>query len=250
MQDYIPYYCAVVIIHKLILHYLIRHDDFHFYWIQAQDAVRWIERCGVTLGSHTSALDLGCGHGIFGAELMKHGCRVSFSDAKNVLLADVASAPFHPVNIDLDDLTTLGKYDLVICSNVFEHLTQPDRFLDSVHKLLSPQGKLYLSWTNWLSPWGGHEFSPFHYLGARRGYRLYHKFIGRIHNHRPFENLFPTYIGKVLKRIRNTSTLRVVRAAPRYYTELSPLAHIPLLREFLTWNCALLIERKTLAAVP
>jgi hypothetical protein len=35
-----------------------------------------------------------------------------------------------------------------------------------------------------------------------------------------------------------------LRMAPRYYTELSFLMHIPVLREFLAWNCAMLIGRR------
>ena len=234
-----------MIIHKLIAQHLRRRDDATFYVFQAQDAIHWIERCGVVLGSNVRALDLGCGHGIFGAELKRRGCQVTFADETNALLSELASAPYRHINIDQDDLGTLGQYDLVVCSNVYEHLARPDQFIAQIHRLLTPDGKLYLSWTNWLSPWGGHEFSPFHYLGARRGYRLYDKWVGRKRNHTPFENLFPTYIGKVLGKIRNSPDLAILRAAPRYYTELAFLVHIPVVREFLTWNCALLIGKKS-----
>jgi hypothetical protein len=37
----------------------------------------------------------------------------------------------------------------------------------------------------------------------------------------------------------------VVRVVPRYYSELSFIMLIPLLREFLAWNCAVLIQRRT-----
>jgi hypothetical protein len=114
-----------------------------------------------------------------------------------------------------------------------------------VHQILAPAGKLYLSWTNWLSPWGGHEFSPFHYLGAHRGHLLYDKVAKRKRKHTPFENLYPTYIGEVLKMIRQCPELVKLRAAPRYYTEFAFLIHIPVFREFLTWNCAVLIGRRT-----
>ena len=233
-----------MIIHKLIAHHLKHRDDSQFYGFQAQDAIEWIARCGVSLGPQTRVLDLGCGHGIFGAELARRGCQAVFADAVNMLHPDLSKSPFRQIDIDKDDLAGLGQYDLVVCSNVFEHLSKPDRFLDSINKVLAPNGKLYLSWTNWLSPWGGHEFSPFHYLGARRGYKLYDKLIGRKRNHTPFENLFPTYIGHVLKQIRRSPTLKIVRAAPRYYTEAAFLLHLPVLREFLTWNCAVLIGRK------
>jgi SAM-dependent methyltransferase len=233
-----------MIIHKLIAHHLKHRDDGYFYLLQAQDAIRWIEQSGVALGPRTRALDLGCGHGVFGAQLAKRGCPVTFADETNYLLPEIASAPYRRFNIDRDDLASLGEYDLVVCSNVFEHLTKPNQFLDSIHRILSPQGKLYLSWTNWLSPWGGHDFAPLHYLGPRRGQWLYDKLIKRHRNHTIYENLFPTYIGQVMRRIRRSPSLTIRRAAPRYYTEFAFLIHLPILREFLSWNCALLIERK------
>jgi len=236
-----------MIIHKLIAQYLGHRDDASFYLDQALDAIRWIEQSGVALGGNCRALDLGCGHGIFGAELAKRGCQMTFADESNILSPDVATPRFLTVNLDRDDVSKLGEYDLVVCSNVFEHLARPDEFLGSIHKILSPQGRLYLSWTNWLSPWGGHEFSPFHYLGPRWGHRVYDKWTKRPRKHTPFENLYPTYIGQTLKKIHRSSGLTIIRVAPRYYTELSFLVSVPVVREFLTWNCALLLGRKSLA---
>jgi SAM-dependent methyltransferase len=233
-----------MIIHKLISQHLQHRDDETFYYLQARDAIRWIQQSGVKIGSAVDALDLGCGHGLFGTELMKLGCNVSFADEQNGLWPELSKAPFHTINLDQDDIKKLGRYDVVICSNVYEHLARPDKFLDTVHEILKPQGVLYLSWTNWLSPWGGHEFSPFHYLGPRQGPGLYDKIKKTKRKHTPFENLFPTYIGSTLKRIRHSPHLQVLRAAPRYYTEFSFLVRIPLLREFVTWNCALLLGRK------
>lgn len=214
--------------------------------MQADDAIGWLEKQGARIGSGTEALDLGCGHGIFGAALQKKGCSVTFADESNYLLPDLGSARFVQVNLDTDDLSVLGKYDLVICSNVLEHLAKPEKFLASVHQILAPEGALYLSWTNWLSPWGGHEFSPFHYLGPHLGPRVYDALFGkkRPRIHTPFVNLFPTSIGRTLRVIREKSQLRVAAQAPRYYPELSLLVAIPVLREFTTWNCALLAKRR------
>ena len=237
-----------MIIHRLLAQYFKQRDDPTFYSFQAEDAIKWIGGCGVPLGPKTRALDLGCGHGVFGAALMKRGCQVAFADEGQGLLPEISSAPFHCINLDREEVAALGEYDLVICSNVLEHLAKPKQFLDTVHRILAPGGRLYLSWTNWLSPWGGHEFSPFHYLGARRGYLVYDKLFKRKRKHTPFENLYPTYIGTVLSMIRQSPELEILRAAPRYYTEFSFLIRIPVLREFLTWNCALLVGRRAIGA--
>ena len=36
----------------------------------------------------------------------------------------------------------------------------------------------------------------------------------------------------------------IERAAPRYYPEFSFILKLPVVREFLTWNCALLISKR------
>ena len=232
-----------MIIHRLILQYLGHRDDPAFYEFQAEDAVRWLERWQVALGPGVRALDLGCGHGTFGAVLAQRGCEVAYADESNALMPKLAGAPFLKFNLDIDDLGGLGSYDLVICSNVYEHLAKPARFLGNVARILRPEGKLFLSWTNWLSAWGGHEFSPFHYLGPRLGHRVYDKLFKRPRKHTPYVNLFPTYVGRTLRQVRAVPELNLLRAAPRYYPEFAFVLRLPVLREFLAWNCALLIGR-------
>jgi 2-polyprenyl-3-methyl-5-hydroxy-6-metoxy-1,4-benzoquinol methylase len=233
-----------MIIHKLIAHHLSNRDDPAFYRFQAEDAIGWIEKKSGPIARGTTALDLGCGHGIFGAELARRGCEVTFADYDNGLLPELRQARFLPVNLDQDDISRLGQYDLVICSNVLEHLAKPEQLLEHAATLLKPQGRLFLSWTNWLSPWGGHEFSPFHYLGARRGHLVYDRLVKRKRLHTPFENLFPTYIGQTLASLREHPHLRVTWVAPRYYPEFAFLMSIPVLREFLAWNCAVVMTRR------
>lgn len=232
-----------MILHKLIFRYLKYGDDEGFYLIQARDAVRWLERVGIGLGSDVSALDLGCGRGMIGAELMKRGCRVTFADESNSLLPEYQEFDFRLIDINKDDLGGLGTYDLVICSNVLEHIPRPLRLLESANLVLKPEGLLYLSWTNWLSPWGGHEFAPLHYLGPRRGQALYDRLVGKPREHTVFEDLFPISVGGTIGAIKGNPSLRVEWIVPRYYPEFAFIVRVPVLREFLTWNCALLAKR-------
>ena len=102
---------------------------------------------------------------------------------------------------------------------------------------------MYLSWTNWLSPWGGHEFSPFHYLGPRRGHLIFDRVRGIRRKHTPYVNLFPTHIGSVLSAIRQQRSLGLVAMAPRYFDEFAFLMRLPMLREFFAWNAGLLLRR-------
>ena len=232
-----------MIIHRLIYRFLRHGDDECFYRIQAGGTVGWLHEVGARMDGGVTVLDLGCGKGMIGGELMDRGCQVTFADEQSWLLPEYRDAEFRTVNIEEDDLGAIGRYDLVICSNVLEHVSNTERFLSSIDRLLEPGGKFYLSWTNWLSPWGGHEYSPFHYLGRRRGHLVYDRLLRRPRKHTPYANLFPTSIGSVLRTLRGNHVLKVLAVVPRYYPELSFVTRIPLLREFLTWNCVILLER-------
>ena len=65
----------------------------------------------------------------------------------------------------------------------------------------------------------------------------------RPRKHTPYVNLFPTYVGRTLRQVRAVPELNLLRAAPRYYPEFAFVLRLPVLREFLAWNCALLIGR-------
>ncbi len=239
-----------MIIHKLVAHHLRRRDDQGFYELQADDAIRWIQGQGVKLAAPVAALDLGAGSGLFGARLSALGCTVTFADEKSHLAESLRGCRFVQFRIGADPWSKLDEFDLVIFSNVLEHIENPRDFISNAHRLLKPGGYLYLSWTNWLSPWGGHDFSPFQYLGPRWGPKLSDRLRKRKTIFTLGSDLFPTYIGETLRWVRSQPQLRVVAKAPRYYPELSWLASLPLLREFLCWNTALLIQRKPPAGQP
>ena len=222
-----------MIIHQLIRLHLNYEKNAHaFFELQANDAIEWLERGGVDFAKDRTMLDLGCGYGYFGRACAARGMEVTYGDLEDLREDSLKDQPFHQVDLNTTDLSSLGRYDLVTCSNVLEHLERPDHLLRYLDQLLNPGGVFYLSWTNWLSPWGGHEFSPWHYLGKRSG-----------PIHTVGKNLFKTYIGTVLKILRAHEALTVQRLAPRYYNEFAFLMHLPGLREFLAWNCAVQIQK-------
>lgn len=232
-----------MIIFKLIHHRLKHGNDDEFYRIQARDSIKWMRKHGVDFREGLLVLDLGCGHGIFGNELGNIGCEVVMADVNNWLCPDALAYRFIEVDVNVDDLSKLGQFDLVICSNMFEHIENTDKFLGNIKNIIKPGGMIYFSWTNWLSPFGGHEISPFHYLGPKLGTIVRDKIFSKKRLHTPYVNLFPTYIGTTLKDILTVSGLETIKTSPRYYSELSFIMRLPFIREFLAWNCAVLARR-------
>jgi 2-polyprenyl-3-methyl-5-hydroxy-6-metoxy-1,4-benzoquinol methylase len=237
-----------MIIHKLIASFFRVNRsgaNKEFFLLQALDTVLWLRRWGVKLEPDTKVLDLGCGFGEIGGEIARLGCQVTLADDDSFVRPEYANVPFRRFNIDRDDFQALGEYDLVICSNVLEHLSKPERLMAAIPKLIKPDGSFYLSWTNWLSPYGGHEYAPFHYLGSKFAGRVKDKWLRGPRSHTIYKDLFPTYIGATLGQIQANPQLRVTRRAPRYYPELAFIMYLPLLREFLAWNCVIMVTRRS-----
>ncbi len=232
-----------MILHQLILQHLKTGDNERFYQLQAEDSISWLKKQGIPVGPGLDVLDLGCGHGLFGSLLQREGCQVTYADAVNTLDPKLSDEKFLKIDLDEDSLDQWGQYDLIICSNVLEHLRHAERFINGLHCLLNKGGAAYISWTNWLSPWGGHEFSPWHYFGPTLGPWIHDRLIGKQRYHTPYKNLFPTYIGSILKQFRIHPELTIKKVCPRYYSELSLLMKLPGIRELFAWNCAILLMR-------
>lgn len=102
---------------------------------------------------------------------------------------------------------------------------------------------MYLSFTPWWSPWGGHEISPWHYLGAERAVRRYEA-RGNVVKNRPGEGLFKLTIAEVTDWISRDGRLHALSLAPRYYPSwAAPIVRVPAAREVLTWNLEAVLRR-------
>lgn len=105
-------------------------------------------------------LDLGCGDGRIARELagLFPAATVLGVDDNERSLAACRSRP-HPTNVDfrrvrIDGLVDLGTFDLVICSEVYEHVSDPVALLQLLRRLLRPGGVLLFStpsaWMMWM----------------------------------------------------------------------------------------------------
>lgn len=140
-----------------------------------------------------------------------------------------------------------GRADLTFSSNVLEHVPEPVGFMDEMVRVTRPGGILYLSFTAWFSPWGGHETSPWHYLGGRRAASRYERKHGRPPGNLFGQSLFAQHVGPVLNLARRRTDVDVLEAVPRYYPSwLSWIVRVPAVREVATWNLLLVMRRRAI----
>ena len=189
-------------------------------------------------------MDLGCGPGFYTAALRAAGALVLPVDVATSELDGPSGPPPGAVVADAHQLPVHdGALDGVFCSNMLEHAPDTAGIIAEVERVLRPGGWAWVSWTNWYSPWGGHEITPFHYLGPRLGLRVHRRLRGEPVKNVPGEGLFPVHVGSTLQLVRDRPGLRLVDAMPRYYASQRWLLKIPGLRELATWNCVLVLER-------
>jgi SAM-dependent methyltransferase len=197
-------------------------------------------------------LDCGAGPGHYTAALQRNGATVVPIDLGADNTSKAGAAGLAAVRTDAMSLPFPERsFDGVFCSNMLEHVPEASRVIDEIERVLKPGGWGWISWTNWFSPWGGHDITPWHLLGTRLGPRVHE----RVHGGPPernavYKGLWPTYIGRTLDDVRGRANLRLIDAVPRYYPSQKWVLKVPGLREVATWNCLILVERRPDAGPP
>ncbi|WP_420708064.1 class I SAM-dependent methyltransferase [Streptomyces sp. 142MFCol3.1] len=218
-----------------------QEDPESCYTLLARDAADQVEAYGPVEGR--VVVDVGGGSGYFTEEFRRRGAHAYLFEP------DVRElGPPSPGSTVVADGYLLpladGVADVCFSSNVLEHVADPQTFLSEMVRVTRPGGLIYVSFTNWLSPWGGHEWAPWHYLGAERARARYRRRTGRDAKHTLGENLFAVHIGSTLRQVRARDDVTVVAARSRYWPFLaSAVAKTPGLREFATWNLLLILRR-------
>jgi SAM-dependent methyltransferase len=219
----------------------VRTEPTAFYRYTAWSVIEQLEESGLRLADRR-VLDLGAGTGAVAELMQRVGATVVALDRVDVRAPDVERT-----NFALGSGQALpfrdASFDGVVCSNVLEHVADTWGLVSEITRVVHPGGFVYLSWTNWLSPFGGHEWSPFHYLGPRLGVRAYRWVWGRPPRWNvPGRTLFVVHIGPVLRGL-SRFPLDVVAAMPRYWPSLRFMMGIPGLREVAAWNCVVILRR-------
>ncbi len=100
-------------------------------------------------GSHV--FDIGCGEGQLAAILTDKGCQV---DGMDIKLDRVSDSRHHYKNLLEGNIETFDfnrharKYDVVVFSDVLEHLQSPEKVLQQATLLLKDKGKAVISLPN------------------------------------------------------------------------------------------------------
>jgi SAM-dependent methyltransferase len=152
---------------------------------------------------------------------------------EGAVLADAGALPLADASVD-------G----VFCSNLLEHTPDAEPVLGEIERVLRPGGWGYVSWTNWYSPWGGHDMTPYQYLGPRLGPRLYERRHGPPRKNAYGDGLWAAHIGPTLRLVSGLPGLAIERVEPRYWPRLAFLCRIAGLRELVTWNCVIRVRKR------
>lgn len=210
-----------------------------FYSVLADDSIEllrdWTDLDGALV------LDVGAGPKEFAAAFRSAGARYApldrDPDVPSVrdggLVGDALCLPL------ADD-----SVDVVFSSNMWEHVLPRREVADEMLRVTRPGGVVFLSYTNWLSPWGGHETSPWHWLGGERAILRYTRKHGHPPKNRVGETLHPVSVAEGLRWAQSCGA-EVLAARPRYLPDAARhLLRVPGVREILTWNLLLILRKR------
>ena len=222
-------------------------DPDRFYGALARDSAAQVSSYADLRGARL--LDVGGGPGYFADAFTARGATYVPLDAAAAELALHGRTP-GPRTV-IGDGTGLpftdGAFDITYSSNVAEHVGDPWAMADEMVRVTAPDGLVFLSYTLWYGPWGGHETSPWHLLGGARAADRY----ARRHGHRPKNDfgrsLFRTTAAQGARwaeSARRQRRLADVRLVPRYLPGWARFtARVPGMREVVCWNLAIVGTR-------
>jgi SAM-dependent methyltransferase len=215
-----------------------------FYQALAADSTgqlaQYVDLAGKTV------LDVGGGPGYFRDAFQQEGTRYYALDAdvgELSGLGEIASGTVIGSGMQLPFADE--AVDICYSSNVLEHVPEPWRMADEMVRVTKPGGVVFLSYTVWYGPWGGHETAPWHFLGGRRARERYRRRHGREPKNRFGESLFPVTVKAGLDWSRRQTGADVLDVMPRYNPRFAHwLTRVPVVRELVTWNLVIVLQRR------
>lgn len=219
-------------------------DPARFYTALAEDSA-------AQLASYTDLrgrllLDVGGGPGYFRDAFQAAGATYLALDADVGELAGLGEiAAGTVIGSGLQLPFRDGSVDVCYSSNVLEHVPDPWRMAEEMVRVTRPGGLVFISYTVWYGPWGGHETAPWHFLGGRRARRRYQRKHGHEPKNKYGESLFPVTVRAGLRWARSQQVAEVVDLTPRYNPRWAAwLLRVPVVREVVTWNLVIVLRRR------
>jgi len=220
-------------------------DYFDFQAYQGKLIVSELMARGVNL-KNKEILDLGCGIGGYSSQFYKESRKLTAADINKpkILLKKCPNINFLKFDACKKFPLSSKKFDLVVCSSTIEHVCNPLGLLKEINRVLDDGGRLVLTFPPFYSPFGGHTFKPFHYLGEKMAIRINN--LIRKQNVKSYSTaygnwgLYPLKISDVenlLKKSGFTINDKWVRFFP------INIAKIPFLNELVTWHINFLCEK-------
>lgn len=122
-------------------------------YIRDQVDQHWqCDECSRTPLEGKAALDVGCGAGLLTEPLARLGASVTGIDASGDLIAaarEHSAAMGLEIDYHAGDVQALeGRFDLVTCMEVVEHVANPASFVQALASRLAPDGLLIMSTPN------------------------------------------------------------------------------------------------------
>ena len=213
-----------------------------FYRDLARDTIQTLTEHGPISGR--TVLDVGAGPVQFADEFSRAGARyvgldvdvhtVSSTEQSTAVVGVGQALPFADASADI-----------VMSSNVMEHVREPAVVGREMIRVAKPGGLVMISYTAWFSPWGGHETSPWHYLGGGYAARRYERREGKPPKNVFGESMYAAHVGEGLKWGRTQPDAELLLAVPRYHPDWATgIVHVPVLRELASWNLLMVLRRR------
>jgi 2-polyprenyl-6-hydroxyphenyl methylase/3-demethylubiquinone-9 3-methyltransferase len=122
-------------------------------YIRDQIDQHWqCDECGRTPLTGKTTLDVGCGAGLLSEPLARLGARVTGVDATPQVIAvarEHAAARTLEIDYRVGDVQEVdGRFDLITCMEVIEHVADPAAFVKALAKRLADNGLLVMSTPN------------------------------------------------------------------------------------------------------
>jgi SAM-dependent methyltransferase len=227
-----------------------RHEQSNpdrFYQLIAADSARQLDHFVSAAGR--VLLDIGGGPGYFADAFRSRGAAYIAVDADLSELSAIATpGPGTVLGSGMQLPFATGSVDICYSSNVVEHVPDPTRMAEEMLRVTKPGGTVFVSYTTWLSPWGGHETAPWHYLGGARAARRFQRRTGRAPKNEFGRTLFPISARTMMDWARtaeDSGRADVIAVFPRYHPRWAHwVVRVPGLREIAVWNLVVVLRRR------